>query len=309
MDIVLQIASILAPVFILAGIGYGWCKLGMPFDSEMVTLIVTNLATPCLIFSTLAKLEVSPHAFGQIALAAVLCGVGFAILGRIVLAFLKLPSHSYLPALMFPNTGNLGLPLCLFAFGPAGLALALGCFTVASFTQFTIGMALAAGEWSIKRLLRTPIVYALIAALAFMLTHTPPPTWLINTTNLMGGVAIPLMITALGVSLAQLRVTRLPLALGLAVVRVAGGFVIGWAIATAMGLQGASRGVLMIQASMPTAVFNYLFALRFRRQPADVAGVIVISTLMVFAILPLLLLLVLPEGAGATANLVTPPAK
>jgi predicted permease len=266
----------------------------MPFDNEMVTSLVTNLATPCLIFSTLAKLEVSPHDFGQIAGAAVLSGIGFAILGRIVLAVLKLPSHSYLPALMFPNTGNLGLPLCLFAFGPAGLALGLGCFTVASFTQFTIGIAMAAGEWSLKRLARTPIIYALIAALAFMLTGTAAPKWLLNTTSLMGGVAIPLMVTALGVSLAQLRVTRLPLALGLSIVRVGGGFLIGWAVATVLELDGVLRGVLMIQASMPTAVFNYLFAVRFRRQPADVAGIIVISTLIVFAILPLLLLLVLP---------------
>jgi predicted permease len=304
MGITLEIATILAPVFILAGIGYGWSRIGMPFDSEMVTSIVTNIATPCLIFSTLANLEISPQAFGEIALAAVLCGIGFAIAGRIVLGFLKLPPHSYLPALMFPNTGNLGLPLCLFAFGPAGLALALGCFTVASFTQFTVGMAMAAGEWSLKRLLKTPIIYALIVALIFMLTHTVPPKWLLNTTNLMGGVAIPLMILALGVSLAQLRVTRLPLALGLSVVRVAGGFAIGWGVASALGLEGASRGVLMIQATMPTAVFNYLFALRFRRQPADVAGIIVMSTLIVFAILPLLLLLVLPESGAFT-----PPAK
>ena len=294
MELALEVATILAPVFILAGIGYGWARIGMPFDNEMVTSLVTNLATPCLIFSTLAKLEVSPHDFGQIAGAAVLSGIGFAILGRIVLALLKLPSHSYLPALMFPNTGNLGLPLCLFAFGPAGLALGLGCFTVASFTQFTIGIAMAAGEWSLKRLARTPIIYALIAALAFMLTGTAAPKWLLNTTSLMGGVAIPLMVTALGVSLAQLRVTRLPLALGLSIVRVGGGFLIGWAVATVLELDGVLRGVLMIQASMPTAVFNYLFAVRFRRQPADVAGIIVISTLIVFAILPLLLLLVLP---------------
>jgi len=304
MNIALEVASILAPVFIIAGIGYGWARIGMAFDNEMVTSLVTNLATPCLIFSTLAKLEVSPAAFGEIALAAICCGIGFAILGRIVLAFLKLPSHSYLPALMFPNTGNLGLPLCLFAFGPAGLALGLGCFTVASFTQFTIGIALAAGEWSLKRLLKTPIVYALIVALGFMLSHTVPPKWVLNTTTLMGGVAIPLMLFALGVSLAQLRVTRLKLALGLSLVRVAGGFAIGWLVATALDLDGPLRGVLMIQASMPTAVFNYLFAVRFRRQPADVAGVIVLSTLIVFAILPLLLLLVLPDAAATT-----PPAR
>ena len=295
MEIVSQLFAILAPVFILSGIGWYWARSGRPFDSEMVMALVTNLATPCLIFATLSRLTVSPAAFGEVALSAFLAGLGFAVLGRLVLAVLKLPVHSYLPALMFPNTGNLGLPLCLFAFGEDGLALGIAVFTVNSVGQFTLGAALAAGEWSIRRLLHTPIVYALIAGLAFMLSGTPAPDWLYNTTNLMGGVAIPLMVTALGVSLAQLRVNRLPRALGLSLVRLAGGFLVGLGIAWALGLDGTARGVLIIQASMPTAGFNYLFAQRFKREPADVAGMVVITTLLTFAFLPLLLLYVLPE--------------
>lgn len=296
MEVVSQLFPILAPVFLLSGAGYYWTRSGRPFDSEMVMAIVTYLATPCLIFSTLSRLSVSAAAFGELALAAVLCGVSFAILGRIVLWILKLPPHSYLPALMFPNTGNLGLPLCLFAFGEAGLALAIAAFTVNSVGQFTLGAALAAGEWSLKRLLHTPIVYALIAGLAFMLSGERSPDWLYNTTSLMGGVAIPLMVVALGVSLAQLRVNRLPRALTLSLVRLSGGFAIGLGVAWALGLDGAARGVLIIQASMPTAVFNYLFAMRFKREPADVAGMVVITTLLTYACLPLLLLFVLPAS-------------
>ncbi|MGE0153101.1 MAG: AEC family transporter [Reyranellaceae bacterium] len=295
MEVVSQLFAILAPVFILSGIGYYWARSGRPFDSEMVMMIVTYLATPCLIFSTLSRLSVSPAAFGQLALAAVLCGLGFAVIGRIALLVLKLPAHSYLPALMFPNTGNLGLPLCLFAFGEAGLALAIAVFTVNAVGQFTLGAAMASGEWSIKRLLHTPIVYALIAGLAFMLSGVRSPDWLYNTTSLMGAVAIPLMVTALGVSLAQLKVNRLPRALALSLLRLGGGFAIGLLVAWALQLDGAARGVMIIQASMPTAVFNYLFAIRFKREPADVAGMVVITTLLTFAMLPLLLLFVLPS--------------
>lgn len=295
MEVASQLFAILAPVFLLSGIGYYWAKSGRPFDSEMVMAIVTNLATPCLIFSTLSRLTVSPAAFGELAFAAVLCGLGFAIIGLLALRLLKLPAHSYLPALMFPNTGNLGLPLCLFAFGEAGLALGIAVFTVNSVAQFTLGAALASGEWSIKRLLHTPIVYALIAGLAFMLSGIRSPDWLYNTTSLMGGVAIPLMVTALGVSLAQLKVNRLPRALGLSLLRLVGGFAVGLFVAWALKLDGTARGVMIIQASMPTAVFNYLFALRFKREPADVAGMVVITTLLTFAFLPLLLLFVLPE--------------
>jgi malate permease and related proteins len=51
--------------------------------------------------------------------------------------------------------------------------------------------------------------------------------------------------------------------------------------------------VLAIQSAMPVAVFNYLFAQLYRREPAEVAGMIVISTLISFVTLPALLLLVL----------------
>lgn len=294
MSVIAELFPIIAPVFLCAAAGFLWVRLGRPFDNEMVTAVVTNLGTPFLVFSTLTKLQVGLAAFAEIALAAILCGVGFAVLGLAALRLARLPAHSYLPSLIFPNCGNLGLPLCLFAFGEAGLALAIGVFAVASVGQFTIGIALAAGDWSPRRLLQTPILYALAAALAFMATGTRPPLWLDNTCALLGGLTIPLMLVALGAALARLAVARLPRALSLSLLRLAGGFAIGLLVARGLGLGPMQAGVLVIQASMPVAVFNYLFAARFRREPSDVAGMVVISTLLSFATLPALLLLVLP---------------
>jgi predicted permease len=61
-----------------------------------------------------------------------------------------------------------------------------------------------------------------------------------------------------------------------------------------MGLEGAAKGVLIMQCSMPVAVFAYLFAMRYDRQPQEVAATVVISTVMSFLLLPALLWYVLP---------------
>ncbi len=288
-----ELFAIMAPLFVGVGIGYVWGRLERPYDTDLITSLVFLLGTPCLVFSTLTKLEMDPAALGEIALAAALALLCFMIVGGVVLKLAGLPYHSYLPALTFPNCGSMGLPLCLFAFGDPGLALAIAFFAVASSTQFTIGMWLASGELSPRQLARTPLLYALALALGFVLTGTKPPVWIANSTSLIGGLTIPLMLITLGVSLAQLRVTSFWRSLAFSLLRLGLGLGVGLALAFLLGLQGMARGVLILQCTMPVAVFNYLFAQRFRRAPHEVAGMVVLSTAMTFAGLPLLLLLVL----------------
>ena len=126
-----------------------------------------------------------------------------------------------------------------------------------------------------------------------MLSGTKPPQWLSNTTQILGGVAIPMMLISLGVAMARLKIAGFGRALFLSVLRIGGGFAIGLAIAEIAGLHGAARGVLLMQSAMPVAVNNYLLAQRFNRNPSEVAGTVVVSTALSFATLPLLLYFVL----------------
>lgn len=285
--------AIIAPVFLCAALGFVWGKSERPYPTEFVTTLVTVIGTPCLVFGTLTGLHVSVTAFAEIAYAAVAAIVAFAIIGAACLRLARLPNHSFLPALMFPNAGNMGLPLCLFAFGEPGLALGISFFTIFSVSQFTIGAGIAAGSASLRTLLRTPMIYAVLLGLAVMIADVQVPRWIANTVHLIGGLTIPLMLLTLGVSLATLRVGGLGRAAILALLRLAMGFGIGLGLAALFGLHGMARGVFVLQCSMPVAVFNYLFAQRYKRAPEEVAGMVLISTAVSFATLPLLLLLIL----------------
>ncbi len=291
-----QLFEIIAPVVIAAGAGFVWKRSGRPFDTGMLTAIVANVAVPCLILASLTKLTVDARSFGIMALGATLAIAFNMSLGALLLRLLRLPGHTFLPALAIGNSGNLGLPLCFFAFGEPGLALALGVFTIHSVFQFTLGPLIASGRFAPASLLRSPFPYVLIVAVALMLAQLRPPAWALNGLSLLGGMAIPMMLMALGVSLAGLRIATLALSGGLAALRLAIGFGTGLALVEILGLSGAERGVLIIQCAMPAAVFTYLWAQIHGRDAGAVGSIVVLSTFLSLATFPAVLAVALDES-------------
>ena len=293
-----QLIPILAPVFFVTLLGYGWARLGIPFQRDFLTSLVMNVGVPCLILNGMAKLEADASLFvsmmGFAALALLIC----TLVGGLVLRLLGQPLRSYLPPIAFGNAGNLGLPLCLFAFGQQGLGLALGFYLVGSVSQFLVGPLFQGRQPVWRTLLTTPVNYAAVAGVSLLATDTHLPLWLGKTVELMAGIAIPLMMLALGHSLGSYKVQRLPVSAGIAVARLGLGLLVGVSLTLAFGLTGTERGVVLVQSAMPVAVFNYLLAARYDRHPEDIAGAIVISTLIAFAGLPALLLFALPPPAG-----------
>jgi len=80
----------------------------------------------------------------------------------------------------------------------------------------------------------------------------------------------------------------------LAALRLVAGALVGWAVAEAFALGPVASAVVILQSAMPVAVSSYLFARMYDREPEEVAGMVLVSTLLSFAMLPLLLALLLP---------------
>lgn len=288
-----QLVPIIAPVLIAALIGYGWARLHLPFERDFVTRVIMNIGAPCLVLNGIANLEFPPAEFGRSLLAAVMMLLSCSLIGAAVLRILRQPLRSFLPPVVFGNTGNLGLPLCLFAFGNEGLGLAVAVYLTYSVTQFVFGPLFQGREPAWRTLVTTPMIYAAVIGVALLATDTALPRALANTVSLLGGSAIPLMLLALGHSLASFRVTRPGRAVGIAVFRLTLGFAVGLVVAEVLGLTGVLRGVVIIEGAMPAAVFNFLLAARYDRHPQDIAGAILVSTVLSFLTLPALLLFVL----------------
>lgn len=289
-----QLIPIIAPVFSVVLLGYGWAWLERPFQREFLTAVVMNVGVPCLILKGTAGLKADASLFMSMLGYGLLLIAACGVTGALVLRTLGQPLRSYLPPVAFGNAGNLGLPLCLFAFGQEGLGLAIGIYLVGSVCQFLIGPLFQGREPLWRTLATTPVNYAAVIGVSMLATGTALPAWLANTVDLLAGMAIPLMLFALGHALGSFRVQRLPVSMAIALSRLGMGLAIGWLITVGFGLTGTVRGVVLIESAMPVAVFCYLLAARYDRHPEDVAGAIVISTMASFLTLPALLLLALP---------------
>ena len=281
------------PIFICVSVGYIWAKRNVPYDTDMVTRLVTSVAVPCLIIETFATVNLNQDVLMQMGLAALISMAIFAIFAACLLKICKLDKKIYLPSMIFPNTGNIGLPICMLIFGPTGLALGIGYFTVSSVLGFIFGPAITAGNMSIGGLLRVPLIWAALGAIFITITDMELPVWVVRSLKLLGTLAIPMMLITLGTSLADLKIDALGRSASLSVLRIGMGVVVGWGLAELMAFEGAVRGVLIIQCAMPVAVFNYLFAQMYKLHPAEVAGTVFISTLLSFLTLPALLWFVL----------------
>lgn len=288
-----ELFSIIAPILVCAGLGFAWARMGFEYPVEFVTRAVMYIGAPCLIISSFSKAGIEVSKMAEIAGAAIVGMLLMLFIGIVLIRLIKLELTTFLPSLLFSNIGNMGLPLCLFAFGETGLALGLTVFLVVFTLHMSLGIVLVAGKGNLTGLFKQPVIWATALAVLLVSSGLSLPAWLDNTTSLLGGFTIPLMLLTLGVSLADLRVIEWKHSLLFSAVRVIGGFCVGALVAALFGLEGEERGVLILQSSMPVAVFNYLLAMRYQREPGEVAAMVLLSTLLAFVLLPFIVAYVL----------------
>lgn len=283
-----ELVSIVAPIYLIAGLGYGWARTSRAYDQKFVTNIVMNIGAPALVFARLSNLEMDPDALVTMVMAAIASLVCFFAIGSLVLRLAGLSLQTYLGPVVFGNSGNMGLPLCYFAFGDEGLAFGVCFFATTAIAHYTVGQWVWSGRTSLREV-NTPLTWAVAAAVAVLAFELPVPLWLDRTSSVLGGLTIPLMQLSLGVSLARLELTDVPRTFALSALRLGMGFGVGVALAGAFGLEGTARGVLILDCAMPAAVFNFMMAEKYGRNPTEIASVVVLSTLLAFVTLPLLI--------------------
>lgn len=284
----LQIANILAPGMLLAIIGLFWVKKGPPFPIDFVSTLVLNVCMPALLFHTLATSIVPISSLWEMALATL---VVHAIFTTVAIVVLKSADKDWRTCIAYVvgNTGNLGLPVCLFAFGEEGLAYAMMFFSVQCILLFSIGDSIYAGSASISRVLRSPIIHAIWLGILVRVLEWEPPQMLMQSSELLGQVVIPLMLITLGVSLAGMRASMLHITVFWSFVRTGMAVAIGFGVAQLMGLEGVARGVLIVETVVPVAVFNYLLAEKHGRDSSEVSGLILVTHIGAIFYLPLIL--------------------
>lgn len=288
-NVFFTVLEIVAPVFLLAAIGFGWVKLGFDYRVEFVTRLAMTLSVPCLIFVALMQTDIAPEALTTVSMAAV-AAYGLVTAGCFVLVRLgRLNRRTYLAPLIFGNTGNLGLPLALFAFGDEGLGYAVVIFAIMAIYSFTFGVWLVSGGGSLMKVVKEPLVGATVLGAVFLIFDWETPRFLTNTLQLIGQMAIPMMLITLGVAVARLKPLSVTKALVTSIIKAALCIGAAWVAGTWFALDPVPFAVLVLQVATPVAVTSYLLAVKYEADSDAVAGLVVVSTLLSVAYIPLTL--------------------
>ena len=289
MELYLKLIDVLFPVFFVIGIGYYLGKKNPNINTDFITTFAGNVGTPAMIFYTITTTGVTLSVFTEYFIYALIIIGGFSLVGILFLLILKKDFISELPPLILPNTGNMGIPICLFAYGTAGLGVASAIASVVILLHFTLGVLLAKKSFSLEILIKNMPIYGIIVSVIFLYFEWDVPGYLENTTFLLTYATIFLVLMSLGIALSRLKVVSWTHASILGAVRVIIGPIIGFGLIKFLNLNGFAAGVLLIQSCMPSAVLTYLVGSMYSEKKVvdSVASVIVTSTIMSFVTVPI----------------------
>ncbi len=294
-------STVLLPIVLIVVAGFIFGRL-MRVDSRPLALAVFYLFNPCLVFVSMASTPVGADLLGKLALLKVLVIISLIVLANILAAALRLSpalKGAFILAVAFSNSGNFGLSATEFAFGQAGLTLALVCFMVDNLAVNSLGVYFAArGRASVRGALLqvagNPAIYALALGLLVHEAGWQLPLALSRATETLGRAAVPTMQTVLGVQLATLAFTRQHAkAMGVAALL---SLIVAPALAALfampLGVTGLARQVGILESAVPTAVSAAIVATRYESEPGLVSGTVLITSLLSLVTVTLVLYLI-----------------
>ena len=290
----LRIVAIIFPIFAIVGVGYAYARVKKP-DMSFANQLNMDVFVPALVFAALASKEFDLMANWKLALGATAVVLGSGLLAWPVAKLMKVPANTLLPPMMFNNSGNMGLPLMVLAFGEAALPLAVVLFFVENVLHYSLGTWMLDHHARLWNLWRVPVIAAAIAGLAVSLMKIELWSPLYVGIKMLGDVSIPLLLFSLGVRLTDSAAKDLRLGLVGAALCPLAGMAVAWAMVPLLGLDGMQASMLLIFGALPPAVLNYIFAEKYRQEPERVASIVMIGNTAALAFIPLALFFALPR--------------
>ncbi len=283
-----QLVSIVFPIFaiVLAGFLYG--RRHSP-DMAAANKLNIDIFVPALIFDVLTGTSFNLAAYQALALGGCAVILGSALLAWPVARLAGYEIKTFLPPMMFNNSGNMGLPLMLFAFGEKALPAAVVLFLIENFLHFSVGMKILDRRASLLAMLRIPMIFITLIGLTFSFMQWQVPELLATPIKMLGQISIPLMLFALGVRLIHIDWKDWQIGAVGAVISPLSGLIIALPIGYLLQLPALQYTMLIVFSALPPAVLNYMVAERYNQQPRQVASIVMLGNLGAIIVIPLVL--------------------
>ena len=290
----IRIIAIIFPIFAIVAVGYAYARVKKP-DMAFANQLNMDLFVPALVFAALANKSFDLMSNWKLALGGTIIVLGSGLLAWPVAKLMKVPANTLLPPMMFNNSGNMGLPLMVLAFGEQALPLAVVLFFVENTLHYSLGTWMLDHHAKLWNLWRVPVIAAAIAGLAVSLLRIELWAPLYIGIKMLGDVSIPLLLFSLGVRLTDSVARDVQLGLVGAALCPLAGMVIAWAVAPLLGVDDMQAGMLLIFGALPPAVLNYIFAEKYKQEPERVASIVMIGNTASLLFIPMALFFALPR--------------
>ena len=287
-----RLLAILFPIFGIVAAGYFYARQHKP-EMAVANRLNMDVFVPALVFAAMAGKSFDLVAYGPLALGGFLVLVTCGLLAWPVARLIGVQPKTLVPPMLFNNSGNIGLPLAVLAWGEAALPAAVILFMVENTLHFSFGARLLDPKTRLLTLWRVPVVFAAIAGLTVAMFKIPVWQPLVVAIKMLGDVSVPLLLFSLGVRMTNVSFHEWKVATGSAILRPLAGMLIAAGVIQLLGLQGREAAMLLVFGALPPAVLNFLFAERYNQEPERVASIVLIGNLAALLFLPLALAWVL----------------
>lgn len=291
-----QVFSIVAPLFTIAAVGYFYGSRVRP-EMRITNQLIMDIFMPALIFHVMIQDDFFPRQYINLMFAGVLLMLLSGAAAFILSSVLGFSWRAFIPSAMFSNWANLGLPLYVFALGDQALGAGVMLVVVGNLLCFTFGTYIYSGRLSGLEVLKTPIIVAVMLGGAMNAAGLSLPRAIDRPIEMLGQVAIPLMLFSLGVRLT--RVTWHDSKAGLIMAAFCPIVGVGLAVLLCqlVSLSALHQSILILFGALPPAVINFMLAEQHNRDPESVASMVLIGNIASVVSLPLALWFVLSGAA------------
>lgn len=293
--------EVILPIVLVMVLGFlvqKKCKL----DLRTVSTVSLYIFLPPLVFKTIYQTQWD-ISYLHIGAYSVLLLLGLLLVNFVfnkIFGFEGQEKAALILSTAFMNNGNLGVPLALLALGQKAFDYSVVIMIVHTILMCTAGIYVAArgkASWrvSIEKVVKNPVLYAVFLPIALRFFEIPFPQPLMVVVDIFAQGAIPLIMVALSMQLAditlnKLDMTKIPLAL---IIRLVISPLMVAIALQFINLDPLLEKVMIIQAATPSAAITTIYALEYDVMPDLVASITFISTVVSMVTLSILLMILI----------------
>jgi hypothetical protein len=288
-ELIYRIGAIIFPVFGIVAIGYLYARYRRQTDMSSGNHINMDVFIPALIFDTLSASDYALSDYLLLTLGGAVVVLGSGLVAWPVARLMGYQWKTFVPPMMFNNSGNMGVPLIILTFGSDALPAAVLLFATENFLHFLLGQQMITQRWSIKTVFQNPMILATILGISVAVADVSVPEFLRLPIHMLGQVSIPLLLFSLGVRMISIDFKDWQIGAMGALISPLSGLAIGLLYIQMVSLPNNQVPMLLLFCALPPAVLNFLVAERFNQEPQKVASIVLIANFASILVIPVVL--------------------